>query len=534
MTTTGNEPQSAITRRRLLERGGGALTGVSLASVLAACGASGVGPSSGTGTTAGSPHRGGTLKIGMIGGGSSETIDPNKANNEVDIARVYQLYERLVGYDNAGAPVNQLAAEFSPNKSATQWKMKLVPGVKFHDGSPLTADDVVYSLRYALTHPASGGYSDARSAFLTPKGLKAIDPTTVQFDLTAPNAVLPTSLSARTLWIFKAGMTDFSKPNGTGPFKYESFNVGQESVFKKHDEYRISGQPYLDAVQITSFSDPSANFHALQSNVIDTMADIDFSFIKLVQSNPNLRLLTSPQGGGTTTFTMRTDIAPFNDVRVRQAFRLMIDRDVLVSNALAGQATVGNDLFWPADPDYASSIPQRKYDPEQAKSLLKAAGHSDLAVQLYTSTIEVGMLPAATILQGQAAKVGVKVSFDKVAADIYYNNQYLKAPFGQSGWSLRPLLTQWAQLLEKKSPYNETHWNNPKFEALATQAQQTLDETKRRTLLQDAQQIQWNEGGYIIWGIYKNVDAYSPRVQGLQAANHRWLGGYNFRTVSVA
>jgi peptide/nickel transport system substrate-binding protein len=205
----------------------------------------------------------------------------------------------------------------------------------------------------------------------------------------------------------------------------------------------------------------------------------------------------------------------------------------MVNNALSGQATIGNDLFWPAEPDYATQIPQRKYDPEQAKSLLKAAGQSNLAVQLYTSTIEVGMLSAATILQAEAAKIGVKVTFDKVAADIYYNNQYLKAPFGQSGWSLRPLLTQWAQLLEYNSPYNETHWHNPQFEALVNQAQRTLDPDKRKELMIEAQQIQWNEGGYIIWGIYKNVDAYSPRVHGLEAANHRWLGGYNFRSVYV-
>jgi peptide/nickel transport system substrate-binding protein len=530
MTTSRND--ASLTRRQALGRGGGALAGVSLASALAACGGTGAGPAT-TSSTGGAPRRGGTLQIGMIGGGSSETIDPNKANNEVDIARVHQLYERLVAYDNAGAPVNQLAQEFTPNSSATQWKMKLVPDVRFHDGSPLTADDVVYSLRYALTHPASGGYADARSAFLTPKGVKAIDKSTVQFDLTAPNAVLPTSLAARTIWIFKDGLKDFSKPNGTGPFKYQSFSPGQESVFTRFDEYRQSGHPYLDAVRITSFSDPSANFHALQSGVIDTMADIDFTFIPLVKANPNLRLLISPQGGGTTTFTMRTDMAPFNDVRVRQAFRLMINRDLMVSNALSGQATVGNDLFWPADPDYANAIPQRKFDPEQAKSLLKAAGQSSLAVQLYTSTIEVGMLSAATIMQAAAAAVGVKVGFDKVAADIYYSNQYLKAPFGQSGWSLRPLLTQWAQLLEYNSPDNETHWHNSRFEALVTQAQKTLNPSTRKELMIEAQQIQWNEGGYIIWGIYKNVDAYLPRVHGLEPANHRWLGGYNFRSVYV-
>jgi peptide/nickel transport system substrate-binding protein len=465
----------------------------------------------------------------MIGGGSSESLDPNKEYNEVDIARVYQLYERLVTYDDFGAPVNQLAAEFTSNSDATVWKMKVLPGVHFHDGSLLTAADVVYSLMHFVTNPASAGYSDVTSAFITPTGLRAVDPTTVEFTLTAPNAILPTSLAARTLWIFKDGMTDFNKPNGTGPFKYKSFTVGEQSLFERFDLYREHGHPYLDAVEIISFTDPNANFDALRTGVIEAMPDIDFTFIPIVKANPSLSLLESRDGGGTTDFTMACNLPPFNDVRVRQAFRLLCDREEMVANGLSGNGTIGNDLFWPTDPDYDSAIPQRKYDPDQAKYLLKAAGVS--SVSLYTSTIEVGQIASAEILQNAASKIGVTISFNKVAADIYYSDLYLKCPFGQSGWSLRPLSTQFAQTLNYSAQFNETHWHNAQFESLTTQARGTLDPAKRKQLYDDAQLILWNEGGYIIWGFYKNVDAYSAQVHGLHAADDRWLGAYDFRNV---
>jgi peptide/nickel transport system substrate-binding protein len=359
-----------------------------------------------------------------------------------------------------------------------------------------------------------------------------VDSTTVEFTLTSPNAILPTSLAARTLWIFKDGTTDFTKPNGTGPFKYKSFTVGEQSLFERFDLYREHGRPYLDAVEIISFNDPNANFDALRTGVIDAMSDIDFTFIPIVKANPSLSLLISRDGGGTTDFTMACDEAPFNDVRVRQAFRLLCDREEMVANALSGNGTVGNDLFWPTDPDYDSAIPQRKYDPDQAKYLLKAAGVS--SVSLYTSTIEVGQIASAEILQNAAAKIGVSISFNKVAADIYYSDLYLKAPFGQGGWSLRPLATQFAQTLSNGAQFNETHWHNAQFQSLTTQARSTLDPAKRKQLYDEAQLLLWNEGGYIIWGFYKNVDAYSTQVQGLHAADDRWLGAYDFRNVYLS
>jgi peptide/nickel transport system substrate-binding protein len=520
----GAEPSTQLTRGEFLRRGVGVVAGGTIGGTLAtrvAAAASG-------------PTRGGTFVLGMIGGGSSESVDPNKEFNEIDIARIYQLYERLVTYDAKGRPTNQLASEFSPNKDATVWKMKILPGVHFHDGSVMTAADVVYSLQYMASHKAAAGYSDVSSAFITAKGVRALDSSTVEFTLTGPNAILPTSLAARTIWIFKHGTTNFTKPNGTGPFKFKSFTAGENSVFVRNDLYRQHSGPYIDAVEIVSFSSATSCFNALVGGQTMAMSDIDFTFVPIVNSNPNLTLLVSADGGGTTDFTMACDLPPFNNVKVRQAFRLLTDRKTMVANALSGHGVVGNDLFWPTDPDYASALPQRQYDPEQAKSLLKAAGHSKLKVTLYTSTIEVGQIASAEILQADAAKIGVTIDFNKVAADVYYSDQYLKTAFGQSGWSLRPLTTQFSQVLTYTAPFNETHWHNAQFESLVNKARGELNPAKRKEMMVAAQTLLYDEGGYIVWGFYKNVDAVAKKVQGLKPADDRWLGAYNFRNVYLS
>lgn len=264
-----------LTRGQFLRLGAGAALSTALGGALTATSAA----------AASGPTRGGTFQLGMIGGGSSESVDPNKEFNETDIARVYQLYERLVTYDSHGNPTNQLAEEFSPNKDATVWKMKVLPGVHFHDGSVMTAADVVYSLQYMASHKAAAGYSDVTSAFITPKSVRALDPTTVEFTLTSANAILPTSLAARTIWIFKNGTTSFTKPNGTGPFKYKSFTPGENSVFVRNDLYREHGGPYLDAVEITSFSSASSCFNALVAGQTMAMSDIDFTFVPIVKGS---------------------------------------------------------------------------------------------------------------------------------------------------------------------------------------------------------------------------------------------------------
>ncbi len=478
------------------------------------------------------PTRGGTLRIGQRGGGASETLSPMRNVNEIDIMRTHVLYERLYAYDANGGVVPQLAAEASPNPSATVWRIKILPGVVWHDGSPFTANDVVYSLQYIATKANNAnGYTEI--AYINPSNIRALDPSTVEIRLDQPNALLTTSLAARTIWMVKDGTKTFDQPNGTGPFKFQSFTAGERSVFVRNSAYRTHNGPYLDALEIISFSDETARLNALQTNVTDVMSQYPLPLAKTLTANGPIRLLRAPRAF-TETMYMAVDLPPFTDNRVRRAFRLMINRDQMVKTVLGEFGVVGNDLFWPTDPDYASQLPQHAYDPDQAKSLLRAAGKENLSVSIYTGDAGPGMLDSATILAEQAKNAGVTITLNKVPGDQYYTAQYLKVALGQGGWSARPLTTQFAQVLNSTAPYNETHFHNADFDKLTDQARKTIDPKKRRELWVAAQTLLWNEGGYIIWGFQDNLDGYAAKVHGLTPSVSRWLGAYNFTDVYLS
>jgi peptide/nickel transport system substrate-binding protein len=234
---------------------------------------------------------------------------------------------------------------------------------------------------------------------------------------------------------------------------------------------------------------------------------------------------------------MRVDEKPFSDVRVRQAMRLICDRQQMIDNALSGKGRLGNDLYAPFDPAYAKDLPQREQDIDQAKSLLKAAGQDGLQVQLFTGDDIGSVAPAsAALFVSQAKKAGVDVKV--VKKNPFYGDDYLSYPFGQDFWNTRNYLPQAAVGVLKGGTYNETHWDKDssygKYAGLVAAAQREIDETKRTSLLQQAQEIEYNEGGYIIWGFRTQVDAVSQKVQGLKSSKFQPLGNYDFKSISVS
>ena len=142
---------------------------------------------------------------------------------------------------------------------------------------------------------------------------------------------------------------------------------------------------------------------------------------------------------------MRVDQAPFDDVRVRQAFRLIVDREQMVQQVLSGHGSVANDLYARYDPVYASDLPQRQQDLEQAKSLLKQAGREGLSVELVTAPVFQGIVEAAQVFAEQAKGAGVNVKVRKVDSGTFYGDNYLRWPFAQDFWASRVYLSQVAQ-----------------------------------------------------------------------------------------
>jgi peptide/nickel transport system substrate-binding protein len=329
-----------------------------------------------------------------------------------------------------------------------------------------------------------------------------------------------------------------ANPNvGTGPYKVESFKPGQQSTHVRNPNYWRSGQPYFDKVVIIDFPDDTARVNALLGGQIDAMTDVPPAQVPVVNGRSGMKVLESPSAAW-TPICMRVDVAPFSDVRVRRAMRLIADRPQMVKQALAGHGKIGNDLYAPFDEAYYSALPQRRQDIDRAKSLLKAAGKSDLTVDLQSSNGAVGMNEGAQVFAQQAKAAGVTVNVKILDSDTFYGDQYLKWPMSTDFWGSRNYLSQVAAGSLPTSPYNETHWpgtGDAKFLTLYKQALSTVDKKKRTEILHEMQKLEYNDGGYIIWGFSTLLDGYRTKVKGLKQGDKGVLPlnafGHGYRTI---
>jgi peptide/nickel transport system substrate-binding protein len=524
-------PGSALTRRDVLR---GALAGgaaLGAGGLLAACGGGGnAGTASSMTPSTAKPRSGGKVSAGATGGGATDTIDAHNPVTDPDHMRVFQLYEPLVMRSPDFSRIDMLVAEsLEPEKHrADVWTVRLRRGIEFHDGRPVTADDVIFSLKRIL-NPKKPGIGANLLADVDTARLRALDARTVRITLRRPNAAFPDNLGQYFNAIVPVGY-DPAKPVGTGPFKYQSFTPGQQSVFTKFANYWETGKPYLDELQIIDFTDDTARVNALLGGQVQVIDNLPTGQIAQIQGNSSLRVLNS-RTGSWQPFTMRVDQAPFSDARVRQAMRLVVNRPQMVEQVLSGQGRIANDLYAPYDPVYASQLPQRQQDVEQAKSLLAKAGRSGLSVELVTAPVFQGVVQAAQVFAQQASAAGVKVQLRKVDTGTFYGANYLKWPFSQDFWANYTYLSQVALGSLPSSPFNETHWQDPGYLRLIDQARGVLDETKRKEILQAAQKLEYDSGGYIIPYFSNLIDAYSAKLGGLVESKSFPLGNFGFRSV---
>lgn len=456
------------------------------------------------------PKRGGNLRVAILGGSNADVLDAHAAITQPDIMRVIWLYEPLVELDRDGHLVNGLAESFEPNAAATEWTIRLRKGVTFHDGRPVTAKDLAANFqRIANPKAPLSGASSLQSVDLA--NLKVMDDLTLRVPMTGPFAALPECMSSSYNFGVVPADYDPKKPVGTGPFKLDSFTPGQQSVFSRYDGYWKSGQPYLDSVTLIDFPADTAAFNALQGGQVDVFLYAPLALV--AQASGQIQALVSKPGQW-TPFTMRVDQAPFNNVDVRQAFRLLVDRQQMINLALSGHGAIGNDVFSWWDPAYDSSL-LRERDVDKAKYHLKKAGQENLAVELVTGDIAAGVLQAAQVFAQQAKDAGVTVNVRQVTVDVFYGDQYLKWPFAQDYWSYSPYLSQVVQATLPSSPFNETHWNDDRYNKLYAQAQATVDPAKRAEIIHAMQKLDFEEGGYIIACYNQTVDLVRDNVQGM-------------------
>jgi peptide/nickel transport system substrate-binding protein len=517
-----------ISRRELLQKGSATAGVVMGAQLLAACGSSSTSPGTTTSSSAGTPKKGGVLRIGQSGGSSGDQLDADKIIGLPDDARLYQLYEWLTYRDHNFELKNWLAEEMTPNAKGDEWTVRILPDVEFHNGKTLTADDVIFSFQRIL-NPSTGAAAAPLLNFMDPKGMTKLDSRTVRFKFSHPFFPFADRCGNQLVAIVPVGYNP-KKPIGTGPFKFTSFTPGQQSVFTAWEHYRGPG-PYVDEVVIIDYDDDTSRVNALVSGQVDAIDAVPYSLIPTIRGNANLNLLVSTTGAW-RDIGMRVDVAPFSDIRVRQAMRLIIDRPQMIEQAYSGQGRIANDLYAPYDPSYLSSVPQRAQDIEQAKFLLKQAGHPGLKTTLVTADIQAGVVDSCLIFAQQAKAAGVDVTVQTLDATTFYNKLYENRPFSVDWWSTNSFLTQVAYGDGPGAVYNQTHWSNPKYESLYLQAIGAADSTKRVELEQEMQKILYNEGGLIIFGFPNSVDAHSSKVHGFQPdKSGQALGSWDFKQV---
>jgi peptide/nickel transport system substrate-binding protein len=511
---------AALNRRQFLR--GVAATGAvaGAGSLIAAC--SGSSPASGTNASVTTHKRGGDLKVGLSGSSGSDTLDPHQGLDYLDTARAQALYQPLLQLNHQGQSEYVLAENISLS-SASEAIITLRKGITFHSGKPLTAQDVIYTFQRVLTGKSQAGFPFAGANSLGPvnlAGLKALDDHTVKVPFTSPYASFVDQLSFwYYLYIIPDGFNPAAKnatPNGTGPFKYKSFTPEQRSVFVRNPNFWKSPMPYVDTLEIIDFPDNTSLQDALTTGVIHAAGGFDGPELAALGAASGVKTLPS-RSGAITPFTMRVDQPPFNDVRVRQAMRLLVDRPQLIDSALDGYGVVAPDVFGPYDPDFNTGL-HRVQDIQQAKFLLKQAGHENLKVTLTTSPAATGMVAMATVLAEQAKTAGVTITLSNVPSSTFFGKNYLSWGFSQDFYNYSPYLAQVAQSMLPKSPFNETHTSNPTLTNLYNEANATTEPAKRKQIEFEMQNFDFNEGGYIIPAYIDTLDAYSTKITGYSAA----------------
>ncbi|MEE4599063.1 ABC transporter substrate-binding protein [Streptomyces sp. DSM 41524] len=498
-----------LRRRGFLAAAGAASLG---AFALTGCG--GTDDTLGGDGSAGPPRRGGRLRAAFAGGGASETLDPHLTNLFADAARAKALYDKLADYDADLSAQPRLAEKWEPNKTLDRWQVTLRKAT-FHDGRPVTAKDVLHSYRRI---------ADPKEAFRAKASLEPIDLDAsratgergIEFVLKRPTAEFPNVLAAFGAYIVPEDATDFdNKPIGSGPFRFVSFAPGRSAVFRRNEDY-WDGAPHLDELEFIVANEESARVNALLGGQVEYAHELNPTTARAHEGKGQITVIRL-RGSDMQGFAMKTDRAPFDDKRVRQAFFLIADRKELIDGALSGAGVIGNDLFGKGYEYYADGLPQREQDLGRARALLKAAGAEQLKVTLDTSAGATGFTEAASIFRDQAAKAGVTIKVKTGSKDSYWSDILDSGTLCSYRSGAMPIEAHISQRLLTASTTNATKWHHKDFDALYQRAQSTMDKADRAAVYERMQRRLYSEGGFLVWGFADSILGTARNVKGVES-----------------
>ncbi|MEH0502242.1 ABC transporter substrate-binding protein [Streptomyces scabiei] len=500
-----------VTRRQLLWAG----TGIGVAGIVTACsgGSEDSKGAAASGTAAGKPRSGGTLRVGALGRASAITRDPHGTQaNESDYLIIALVFDALTvpGAETNTAP--RLAASWEPSADLKTWKFKIAKGAVFHDGTPVTAEDVVWSLQRLRNTPSGA----ARLPGIQAKNISAEGTDTVVLVSDYANAEFPL-LTRFATFVMKKDTKDsqLAKALGTGPFKLDWFRGGNARLVRNDKWY--GGTVHLDAIEVTMFETPQAMANALLAGQIDLASNAGAVAARTAESREDIQVLRRPNDMAMPIVMRTAKGSSFADERVREAMRLVVDRDAMVKQVLSGYGTVANDILGTGDPGYAKDIPQRKRDLAKAKQLLKDAGF-DLSktYELVTTEDISGLAESATLFANQAREAGIKIKVVKQESGAFWEKTWKAGDFYTTYWGTNDSVVFFAsKTMVSEAGQNEAGWTDAGFDAAYRKVIGTADAKKRETALKELQQIEYDRSGYLLWGMADGIDLAAQKVQNL-------------------
>lgn len=456
-----------------------------------------------------------------IGFGDASSLDPASRGRVFQITE--KLMNRLVRPGLDGKPEGDLATSWTASPDATEWTFKLRAGVKFHDGKPFTAEDVVYTLT-RIKDPKVD--SPVRGTIAMIETIEAVDPTTVRMKLTMPFAELPLQLTDYRLMMIPKGSGDTIKSTGigTGPFKLEKFEPRGTTVLIANPDY-FGGAPGVARMEIIGIADATARVQALLGGQIDFLPGLTRQQRPLVERSPKHKLQRVDTGNW-RGIVFKTDTKPFDDVRVRKALRMAVDRNAMLAIAAGlDGGVVGCDT--PLAPKDQYRVTKTcAQDIAGAKALLAAAGFPNgLDIELYTSTVESVWPTIAEAYQQQVAPAGIRVKIVSVPTDGYWNQIWRKKDAVMTRWNERPADAVLNEVYRAAATWNESFYVDAQFDALLDQARKELDFDKRKALYARAQDHLWETAGTLVaYHVIDNV-GLTARVSGVDPVENfsiRW------------
>ena len=459
----------------------------------------GAGASLWSSTAMAAPKRGGTFRLGLHDGNTSDQMDPGKYQSvgEIQLAHTHRSYLTMITSDNGLGP--DMATSWSATPDAKIWTFKLNANASFHDGRKFTSKDAIASLNH---HRGDKSTSAAKALLASVVDIRADGDHAVVIELNQGFADLPWIMTDYHLAMLPAnddGTMDWKSATGAGPYKIVQHDAGVGTSLVRHDGWHGEGA-YFDKVEMTVLNDPNARQAALVSGDVDAVTSVDLKTLALLKRHPQIEVDNIPSGSG-ITLPMFCDVAPFDNVDVRLALKHAINREEIVEKIVFGTGIPGNDFHVsPNMPYFPKDIPQRKYDPDKAKFHLKKAGMSELNVELSaTDSVLPGAVDMVVLYSEHAKAAGINIKPVREPSDGYWSDVWLKKPFVFVKWGARPTPDNMFTLAYKDdAAWNEAHWQNARFNELLLLAKAELNETKRAEMYHEMCMLARDDGGTII------------------------------------